>query len=206
MNFFLERVSNPEIEPVSLAEMKRHLRLFDDITTEDDDISGLITVAREWVEDYTGRVMVDSTWRLSIDDYVSGDIALRRSPALALTSFVSVAADGVETVLEDVGSPTVNTYEIAEADGRWPRLVPLTGAVWTAGKLRIEFRAGFVNRLVSPQQDASVVPAVLKQAIKLIVGHYYENRAPVVIGTISAELPLGIIWLLNSQRCNNGFA
>jgi len=175
MNFVLERVSNPEIEPVSLAEMKRHLRLFDDITTEDDDISALIQAGREWVEDYTGRVMVDSTWRLSIDAYVSGDIALRRSPALALTSFVSVAADGTETLLEDVGSPTVNTYEIAEADGKWPRLVPLTGAVWTAGKLRVEFRAGFADRLISPQQDASVIPVRFKQAIKLWVEANYDR-------------------------------
>ena len=32
MNFALERLSGPDVEPVELAEMKRHLRAYPDIT------------------------------------------------------------------------------------------------------------------------------------------------------------------------------
>ena len=61
MNFVLERLTQPEMEVVTLAEMKRHLRLFSSVTDEDADITALIVAAREWVEDYTGRVLVDQT-------------------------------------------------------------------------------------------------------------------------------------------------
>ena len=53
MNFTLERVTQPDIEPVTLDEMKRHLRCFMSVTDEDDDITALIVAAREWIEDYT---------------------------------------------------------------------------------------------------------------------------------------------------------
>jgi len=206
MHFVLERVSEPEIEPILLDEMKRHLRGFDDITSEDTDIEGLITVAREWVEDYTGRALIDQTWRMTVTGYESGAIPLRRSPVLSLESFTSVGADGVETSLEDPGSPTINTFQIAEPDSKWPRLVPLTGASWTAGTLRIVFRAGFADRSISPQEGGEAVPRTVRQAIKMIAAHYYDLRAPVVVGTIASELPLGVKWLLASQRCNNQLA
>lgn len=200
MNFLLERTAEPEIEPITLAEMKRHLRLFDDITSEDNDVSGLITVAREWVEEYTGRALIDQTWRLTVEDYTTGVIMLRRSPVLAVLSMVSVDAEGAETTID------ASTYEVREAASRWPTLVPLSGATWPTGVLRITFRAGFADRTGSPQQDGSVVPAVIKQAMKLVAAHYYDNRAPVNIGNITTELPLGIKFMLASQRCNFNFA
>ena len=70
MRYALERVSGPDIEPITLAEAKRHLGEFDDVTTRDDDVSGLIQAAREWVEDYTARALIDQTWRLTFGDGV----------------------------------------------------------------------------------------------------------------------------------------
>ncbi len=191
MKFILERVSEPDIEPVTLAEMKRHLKCFDSVTDEDDDIAALITVAREWAEAYTGRAMIDQSWRLTIDQhgYLAGDdvggrpgycsgrfqwarvgeIMLRKAPALAITSFVTVDANGVETAVD------VDTYELREADSKWPRIVALSGATWTTGAMRITFRAGFADRLGSPQEDATVVPQRFKQAIKLYVEAHYDR-------------------------------
>lgn len=193
MKFILERVSEPEIEPVSLAEMKRHLKEFDSVTARDGDITALIIGAREWVEDYTGRALIDQTWRLTIDQhgYLSGDdvggyvtrpgyyfgrfqwerigqIMLRKAPAIAITSFVSVDAAGVETAI------AADTYSLREADSKWPRIVALNGATWTAGALRITFRAGFADMTGSPQDDASVVPERFKQAMKLWVEANYQ--------------------------------
>ncbi len=186
MIFILERVSDPDLEPVTLAEMKRHLRV--DSSDFDDDISGLIKTGREWVEDYTGRALIDQGWRLTIDrtrslvgDTVGGfvsnaafgyycgvcvptplnELLLRKSPVLAISSFVTVDAAGDETAVDAA------TYQLREADGKWPRIVPLSGALWTASTLRIAYRAGYADRVSSPQQDASVVPDRYKQAIKL---------------------------------------
>ena len=73
MLWALELVSGPEIEPVTLAEAKRHLREYDDVTTNDADITALIQGAREWVEQYTARALIDQTWRLTFGDSVAVD-------------------------------------------------------------------------------------------------------------------------------------
>lgn len=224
LRFVLERLTPPEIEPVTLAEAKRHIRQFVNVTNEDADISALIQVAREWVEDYTARVMIEQSWRLSVSrplqnvgDVVSGfvrpgyyygftswmkngGIYLMRSPILAITAIYTVDAAGDETQV------AADQYQLRDAGSKWPRVVPLAGAAWTGGDFRIEYRAGFADRLGSPVTGAEVVPAVLKHAVKLIISNYDENRGPVVVGTISNALPMGLDWLLAGQQCNKGFA
>jgi hypothetical protein len=78
MYFTLERVTPPDGEPVDLASMKRHLRTFTSATDEDADITAHITAAREWVEDYTGRALLDQTWKLTLQgrpgSFAGGDI------------------------------------------------------------------------------------------------------------------------------------
>lgn len=201
MRWTLERVSQPDIEPVTLAEAKRHLRLFDDITTDDDYVSTLITVAREYVEGYTGRALIDQQWRLTLRGEIPASIPLRRSPALAITGFASVdASTGAETEID------VASYEIREAASRWPYLYMLDGTTWLDDTLRVTFRAGFADRVSSPQQDASAVPARIKHAMLLIISNYYELREPVNVGNIVNKLPLGIEWLLAEEMCNTQLA
>ena len=212
MRWVLERVSGPDIEPVTLAEAKRHLREYQDVTDNDADIEALIVGAREWAEDYTDRALVDQEWRLTfgdssrIDPVVAGtlcgeadlrgtEIYLRKSPAISIVSFVTVAADGTETAVD----PT--TYELREADGRGPRVVALTGASWTSGIYRIVFRAGFANRALSPQEGAEVVPERFKTAIRLWVEAMYDRddrMMPVLLKTAEG--------LLRAERVEMGFA
>ncbi|MGP1675902.1 MAG: hypothetical protein ACTS6J_01935 [Burkholderiales bacterium] len=193
--FVLERVTDPVIEPVTLAEIRRQVRQFSDVTDDDDDLTALVKGAREWAEDFTGRALCDQTWRLTVGDYVSrfanvdsdtvigyyrgpfypradGGILLRKSPAIAITSFVTVDSDGVETAI------AASEYELREADSKWPRVFPLTGATWTNGAtLRIVFRAGFAPGLGSPDPtpDVSLVPARFKQAIRLHAEAMYDR-------------------------------
>jgi hypothetical protein len=208
MNFLFERVTEPSIEPVTLAEMKRHLRAFMSVTDDDDDITNLIVAAREWVEDYTGRALIDQTWRLSLvnrsgysvggdrvsgytpglrgwwgqrdwDHWMrSGEIMLRKAPILALSEFVSVDQAGIETAVDPL------SYELREPDSKWPRIVPLNGITWpTCGVFagfRITFRAGFCDLTGSPKEDATVVPVRFKQAMKLWAEANYD-RDPVMM-------------------------
>jgi hypothetical protein len=226
MKFALERVTDPDIEPVTLAEMKRHLREFDSVTSADSDITDLIVGAREWVEDYTGRALIDQTWRLTIDQhgYLLGNLIdgiamrgwfagnfgyyggifrwhhehgllLRKAPVLAITSFVTVDAAGIETTIDAA------QYELREEDSKWPRIVPLSGATWMAATLRVTFRAGFADRLGSPQQGAEVVPVRFKQAMKLWVESMYDRdqvMMPLLLKTAEA--------LIKSERAEISLA
>lgn len=201
MQFCLERVTDPDIEPVTLAEMKLHLRAYGSDTSEDALISSLITSAREWVEQYTGRALIDQSWRLTRrmqyltrGDVVGGfnfgpgygnfpgfyywhmdfrrngnQISLRKSPVLAIQSFVTVDADGAETDVD----PT--TYQLREAHSKSPRVVALSGAIWGLGDLRITYRAGYADRAASPQQGAEMVPERFKTAMKLYAQALYDR-------------------------------
>jgi hypothetical protein len=53
VRFALERVTSPDIEPIQLLEMKRFLKAYDDVDTDDEEIQGLITGARQWAERQT---------------------------------------------------------------------------------------------------------------------------------------------------------
>lgn len=211
MRFTLERLTQPEIEAVTLAEVKRHLRSFAAVTDDDPDITSLIVGAREWAEDFTGRALIDQTWRLTIDSRVPvgdvvtgifsgypdrcgyywgafdwparGEILLRKSPVIALVSVKSVDLAGVETVIDPA------TYQLRELDSKWPRLVALNAQPWTVNMLRIVFRAGFADRDISPAEGAEVVPVRFKQAIKMHVEAMYdrdEKMMPLLLETAAA--------------------
>lgn len=190
MRFLLERVTQPDIEPITLAQMKVSLRAFTQVTALDDDITALIQGAREWVEDFTGRALIDQKWRLTIaeEDWIQGytdsntvtpiyygtwfpnaaGIFLRKSPVIEITSFATVDAAGVETVI------ATSAYEVREAASKWPRLVAVNGGPWS-GPMRITFRAGFANRLGSPVEGVEKVPVRFKQAMKLWVEAHYDR-------------------------------
>lgn len=213
MRFVLERVAGPEIEPLTLAEAKLHLGEFEDLTTRDDAVEALIVAAREWVEDYTGRALIDQTWRITFGDAYAIDrvvtpscacdrseergkqIYLRKSPALSIVSFVQIEADGSETALDP------DAYELREADGKWPRVVAMNGATWAAGEYRLVFRAGYANRDVSPAEGAEVVPNRFKQAMKLWIEANYDRDKDMMGPLI--ETATGLI---RSERVELGIA
>lgn len=213
MRWTLERVTEPEQEPVTLTEAKRHLRLPDDLTDADDDVEALIKSGREWAEDFTGRALFDQQWRLSLNSYLgsttapawayygeyrpaaTGEILLRRSPILEIVSVSTYDAAGEVTVEDDA------LYEIRGADSKWPRLYPLTGASWGSGEMQIVYRAGYANTTDSPGEDATVIPERFKLAIKLHVeAHFDRDEKMMALLLKSAE------ELLKSERCDLSMA
>lgn len=188
MRWSIERVTEPEIEVLELARVKREIHEFASTTSRDDDITAKIKAAREWIEDYTGQVMVDSTWRFSLERtgslfnadpdvgrVFSGavgptrDVYLHRTPVIAITSVKTVDGNGAETSVAEAD------YEIRDRTSRWPMLVPVNAGAWGSSNVRITFRAGYADRTGSPQQDASVVPERFKQAMILWVKWNYDG-------------------------------
>lgn len=197
--FVLERVTQPDIEPVTLAEMIQQVHEFSSIAqAAQDELTGLIKAAREWVEDYTGRALIEQRWRLTLlsdsatlgytdTNTVTGiyvgewspsvaGVLLRKSPVLGLVSVSTITSSGVETAQSVAG------YEVREANSKWPRFAALSGT-WGGDSMRIVFRAGFADRLGSPTQDATVVPVRFKQAIKLWAEAMYD-RDEKTMGTL----------------------
>jgi uncharacterized phiE125 gp8 family phage protein len=180
----------PASEPVSLVEAKLHLRV--DISDDDAYITGLITAARIYFEATARRALISQTWRLSLDAWpCSDEIALPRPPLQSVTSIIYKDDVGAQTTL-------ASASYIVDTDSEPGRVVLAYGESWPSGVLypanpiQITYVAGYGD-------EGSDVPEQVRQAIKLLVSHWYENREPVVAsGAVPKAIPLGVdslIWL-----------
>ena len=92
---------------------------------------------------------------------------MRRSPILEIVSINSVDSLGAETLI------AADTYQLREADSKWPRVALLSGS-WSAN-MRIIYRAGYADRASSPQTGAEAVPVRYIQALKMWVEAMYDR-------------------------------
>lgn len=68
-----------------------------------------------------------------------------------------------------------------------------------AGK--IETAEAWIDRwLAEPFADMAEVPADLKEAVRLLVGHLYENREASIVGITAEEIPFGVWDLIGPHR------
>jgi uncharacterized phiE125 gp8 family phage protein len=169
----------PDVQPITLDEARLHL-LHDDGTADDHDddtlIESLIIAATEYVEKRTRQVFITRTFQLTLDSFPScRTITLPRPPLVSVTSIVYTDAAGDQQTL----SASVYTVDVATRPGR---IVLKSGQGWPqttddANAVTITFSAGY--------GDADAVPELLKAAIKLLVGHWFENREAATEGALS---------------------
>jgi uncharacterized phiE125 gp8 family phage protein len=156
--YTIEVVTPPESEPVTLNELKAHLRLNDD--SEDALLTGFIKAAREVFESYTGRIVLPTTLRQHVP-YFNSRVYLMRSQARSIVSVKYWDASNVLTTLEDFHSDVITC-----PGSVWLDSYPVTSST-KSPKAYVEFEAGW-----EPEQ----VPEMVKVGIKLLAAHYYEQR------------------------------
>lgn len=186
----LSLVTAPSVEPITTTEAKLHLRV--DHADEDALIGGLVTAAREWCEGFQGRAYVTQTWDYTLDSFPGGDgrIEIPKPPLQSITSVSYVDADGATQTVSS-SDYTVDTAGIVGS------VVPAYGESWPTTRaipnaVTIRFVAGYGS--------AADVPETAKAAMKLMLGTYYMSREQAVIGTITAQLPMGVEPLLWMNR------
>ncbi len=177
--------------PLSLAEAKAHLRIVDN--DENDHVLTLIRAAADKIENNTGLVLRQRAVTVTFDGFYTNGIArlpLWAAPLVSVTSVVYDDANGVEQTLAG------NQYRVRQFAGvKW--IVPAHGVTWPnaepgGGTVRVTYEAGYANN------DA--VPAAIRQAAFLLIGHWYENREAVNIGNITSTVPLAFKALTGSYR------
>lgn len=195
-------------EPVSLTEARAHLRLdvYDSPATHPDDpiIESLVTAAREWCEAYTGRSFALRTVELTFDEFPCNGLRFLSlgMPPLYAVQFVRYLDElGVEQTFT---AWYLDTHQV-------PARVQLDpGESWPATEaqrvnaVRVRIQTGYVPADESPTGEP--LPKTLRQAMLLLVGHWYENREAVIVGAIPAMLELTVHAMLTPYRLYTGYS
>lgn len=159
----LQHVSGPALEPLRLDDIKLFLRLDQD----DDDglLASLIKAAREVLEEQTAQAFIQQSWRLYLDAWPKdGTIPVARTPLRAVTAIRTYDQDGNETLL----SPTSYLVDGLSRPARIRmREKPQAGRALNG--IEIDFTVGYGS-------DETAVPEPLRQAMRLLVAHWYEHR------------------------------
>lgn len=182
-------LAGPAVEPVSLAEAKAYLRV--EHAADDDTIAALIAGARIHVEAQTRRALITQTWRLSRDAWPgNGRIRVVPVPLRALVAAQIYKFDGTTQAIgvgafaaDKTSAPAVLTFA--------PGALPAPGRL--AGGIELDVEVGY-------GAAPSDVPEPLRQAIRVLVAHWYENRGLIAVGNEVAVLPESASALLKPYR------
>jgi uncharacterized phiE125 gp8 family phage protein len=173
----------PALEPVSLAEAKAHCRITS--TDEDGLLAGYVLAARQYVETICGIALITQT----IEAYFNC-FDIRFLPRWPVQSVSSISYMDVNAVPQVLASTVYYSnlsdrpaYVSLQYSQYWPNVYYRENAV------TVTFVAGYGS---SPGS----IPEPIRQAILMLVGHWYENRETVNVGSVATELPFAVAALL----------
>lgn len=186
----LNVITEPTVEPVTLAEVKAALRSTS--TVDDALITTLIPVARAYAETLTSRSLARKTCVAFFDGFPAPyqPIRIPAPPLITVTN--------VKYLDETLTLQTWNSAEYFVTEMQDPGLIvsrpgyvyPVAGSM--EGSVRVQFTAGYD---ASAPTVVPVLPANLKNGIVQLVVHFVEH--PDAVSTEKyAELPHSIKALL----------
>lgn len=183
------RTIAPAVTPVSLIEAKAHLR----VDSADDDalISSLIEAATSHLDGQgsLGRAMITQSWAQWVSQAPHW-VRLTVGPFQSLTSVEYYDADNA------LQAATLTDFEI-RLDGDFVLIKPKKGFEWPGAytrqdAIKITYVAGY-------GAAGSDVPQGIRQAILLMVGHWYENREAVSELNLK-DVPMAVDALIGNER------
>ncbi len=195
----LKVIVEPVVEPVSIEDAKAHLRIDSGFTEDDGYVSALVASARRFAENFTGALFVQRTCQLTVDYFPvsrTEALILPTGPAQSISSVTYKDEDGVQQIWDS------GAY-ILDDDVKVPRILPAYDQAWPLARcetnaVTVEFIAGYapVGGVIDDAAYRAGVPSDIGHAIKMLIGHWYENRMEVVVGTTTAQVPMASLDLL----------
>ena len=192
----------PEVEPVTLAEVKSHLRLTTTAaeaaayTTEDDLLDRLITVSRTQAEQETGRKFITQTLTYYLKQWPDERYIKIPYPPLqsAVVTYRLTDDDDYDETLStaDVDIASEPGRIILQPNESWP-----SGTLYTDKPIKIVFVCGYGL--------AVAVPENIKSAILLKLSDLYENRGEVVVGVSVGRIEGAVDSLLRQYQIHTEF-
>lgn len=165
----LTRIEAPE-PSISVEDVKRHLAIAH--ADEDMLLGTLIDAATAYIDGPNGAgiALTKQAWRLTLDHLPR----CFRLPMQPVTHIRSIKVGG-ELLSSD-------HYDFDEDLGE------LSIKGWHHGRVKIDFEAGYTD-----------IPADLKHAVRMIVGHLYNNREA-TSNVVIHDVPMAVSSILNRYR------
>lgn len=193
----LTLITAPPVEPVTLAEAKAHLRI--DHSDEDEMVAALIVAARQHIDGkdgWLGRALVTQTWQLALTAFPAGGIRVPLPPLIEVESITYLDTSGATQTLAQAA------YQVT---GTEPAMIlPAYGTTWPTTRwqpeaVKVRFIAGYAPGAGSPTDYRENVPQAIRQAMLLLITHWYENRGATTEHTASL-LPFAVQALLTPYK------
>lgn len=155
------QVSDPDTEPLTLSQAKKHLEIAVSDNTHDVHVSALITAAREMFEHDTQIITSEREVQEKLSQWPDDCWRLYHRPIIQVDAIEYFAIDGTESSLNDsqYSADLPNRIIHRAVGSNWPSLAQRWDAV------TIEYIAGYAE-----------VPEIFKSAIKLKLDCLFELR------------------------------
>ncbi|MFA5897938.1 MAG: head-tail connector protein [Hyphomicrobium sp.] len=174
---------------ITTAEAKLHCHI--DGAEEDALVAALVAAATKHLDGYAGilgRALVTQTWRQNFDDFST----CFRLPLQAAT----ISSITSQNTAGQIATITATNYALQEdALGSFVRFkddYSFPSDLYQTKAIAVNFTAGY--------GAAAEVPEPIKQAMLLLIGHWYANREAVNVGNIVTPLPFAVDALLELYR------
>lgn len=172
------------VEPITLEEAKKHLKLEGVLDDEDDQIMSMIVAAREMAEGKLNRTITQRIREQAFSGW--GDMPLRKPPFVQIESVSYYDQDGVENSIEPSDLSVSTRSEPARVSLRYgfqpPALAHQSEAVI------VRYLAGY---------EPGNVPRMIVAWMLLVIGALYAQRESIVVGVSAAMIPEEFnSWLL----------
>lgn len=161
-------ILSTEDDLLDLDEVKEHLKTIPGDDSEDDAILfPMISAAREYCENLTGYAFVPQTVRAYPE--CKGEFEnLPRSPITQIRGVWARHSDGTREQIPETG------YACDFEDGRF-LLMQKPSNLSALNPIEVEYEAG--------KED---LPWLARQAMLLLIGHWYANRESVTVGSVTS--------------------
>lgn len=176
-------ISGPTIEPVTLADVKAHLRL--DTPDEDALLQAAIVAARVHIEAVTRRCLIRQLWRIYRDDWPEGRaVPIPLAPIIAVNAVTFYDIAGVARSW----GPENWRLDLSAQPARLVAKMRPAAALYDNG-IEIDVLVGYGVSSID-------VPAPLRQAVMVLVAAWYEARGMVGHDFAGAVAPPGFDALI----------
>jgi len=151
----LEKIENPTVEPLTLADLKIYLRI--DGSSEDSILTSMLSASREMAEQYMRNSIIKQKHRLTYYGLIPTLVLLPKGPVSEIVSVKLFDSEGSSATLSS------QQYYLSS------KMQLNLNKSHSAHRIEVDYYAGF-------SEDTTDVPEIIKQGLLSQIAHMYEHR------------------------------